>query len=119
MGGTEAVTDEWNWTAVGLGVLVLAALACALVRLVHYRLSRHEFEVLLGGMVIRRVYLKDIEHVSLGSRFPAEYWPSSSLFGGGCLTIGRKRGLFRKVVVTPKDPEAMRVNLYYALGWKP
>ncbi len=119
MGGAEALSGEWSWATAGLGVLVFLGIGLALVRMVHYRLSRHEFEVLLGGMVVRRVYLKDIEMVATGGRFPAEYWPSRHCLRGGCLTIGRKRGLFRKVVVTPEDPEAMRVNLYYMLGWKP
>lgn len=110
--------------AVSGGSLAVLAVAIVLLaglglRLTRYRLGRHEFEVLVGNVVIRRVYLKDIEQVSVGGSFPCEFWPSHTWRGGGLLTIRRKRGLLRHLTVTPSDPGQMRVNLYYALGWEP
>ena len=119
MGGTEALSESWNGVlAVGAGVLALATFFIW-IRCTRYRLARHEFEVLLCGVVIRRVYLRDIEDVFLGGRFPAEFWPSRWIFRSARLTLRRKAGLFKHVTVTPHDAEQLRVNLCYALGRKP
>lgn len=120
MAGAEALsTESGGWLLYALGGAVLLAALFTGIRCVHYRLGRHEFEVLFLGLVIRRVFLKDIEAVVVGARFPAEFWPSRWVLGGGRLTLRRKRGLVRYLTVTPKDAEQLRVNLCYALGWKP
>jgi hypothetical protein len=115
-GSPETATD---WTALVATVVIVLAVAAAWVRLTRYRLGRHEFEVLIGNVVIRRVALGEIGDVFLGSRFPCEFWPSTSIFGGGCLTVRRKRGLIRNLTVTPHNPEQLRRNIYFALGWNP
>ncbi|MBL9134961.1 MAG: hypothetical protein JNK85_03790 [Verrucomicrobiales bacterium] len=119
MAWAAAVTAQFSWVVVGGAGVVLLVLLWFWVRAVHYRLSRHEFEVLVGGFVIRRVYLRDIDGVYVGSRFPAEFWPNLNFLKGGRLTIRKKRGLLRHMTVTPSDPEQLRKNLFYALGWKP
>ncbi len=111
--------DALSWRHAVGAVVALVVGFYLLTRLIRYRLSRHEFEVLLGNVVIRRINLLNIEAVYLGSRFPAEFWPSRSVFRGGRLTIRRKRGFPRHLTVTPPDPEQLRKNLCYTLGWKP
>lgn len=101
---------------VGVGIVVLWGV---LVRATRYRLGRHEFEVLISGLVVRRVFLKDIDDVYVGTHFPCEVWPSRWMLQGRCLTVQRKRGLVRRLTVTPHDPEQLRINLCYALGKKP
>lgn len=117
MEGTLAGFNIW----IGLIVVavVLTGLLVVFIQGCRYRLGRHEFEVLFAGKVIRKVPLKDIEAVRLGGAFPCEFWPARDGWSGGRLTIRRRRGLFRHVTVTPKNPDQLRINLYYALGWKP
>ncbi|MBX3747721.1 MAG: hypothetical protein KF833_20630 [Verrucomicrobiae bacterium] len=119
MGGTDAVTDDWHGWLVAGGSVLVALMAAVWIRLTRYRLSRHEFEILFCGVVLRRVYLKDIDEVFLGGRFPTEFWPSRWLFRSARLTLRKKRGLIRHVTVTPHDAEQLRINLCYALGRKP
>lgn len=119
MSGEQGSAGNWNWVLVAVAFAGLIGLAITWIRLTRYRLARHEFEVLLGGIVIRRVFLHQIDQVFVGSRIPCEFWPSRWVFHGKRLTIRRKRGLIRNLTVTPPDPEQLRVNLYYALGWKP
>lgn len=107
------------WQLVAGAVAALVGLFLLLTQAVRYRLSRHEFEVLLGNVVIRRIALGNIDAVYVGSRFPAEFWPSRSFLRGGRLTIRRKRGFPRHLTITPPDPEQLRKNLCYTLGWKP
>ena len=84
-----------------------------------YRLGRHEVEVLLFGLVIRKVMLGNIDDVLVGARFPGEYWVNSGFFSGRFMTIRRKRGFFRYLTITPANPNEFRANLFYALGWNP
>jgi hypothetical protein len=119
MAWAAALTVPFGWvTILGAGAALVALLWMGL-KLVNYRLSRHEFEVLIGGFVVRRVYLKDMDGVYVGGRFPSEFWPNMNFVHGGRLTIRRKHGLLRHLTVTPSDPEQLRKNLFYALGWKP
>ncbi len=120
MAGAAELTSPWNWTlcaAAGGGIALVAV--AGWIRTTRYRLSRHEFEILIVGIVFRRVFLHEIEDVFVGTRFPCEFWPSGWIFRGRYLTIRRKRGLLRNLAITPRDPDQLRRNLYYALGWKP
>lgn len=109
--------SDWVlWLAAAGAVLATVALV---VRCTHYRLGRHEVEVLVLSLVIRRVPLNNIDDVFVGTRFPCEFWPGRWFFSGQTLTIRRKRGLFRYLTITPPDAARLRVNIYYALGWNP
>lgn len=119
MGGTDAVTDDWHGALLAGGSVLVALLAAVWVRFTRYRLSRHEFEILVFGVVLRRVHLKDIEEVVLGGSFPTEFWPSRWLFRSARLTLRKKRGLIRHVTITPHNAEQLRINLCYALGRQP
>lgn len=99
---------------IGLGLLVLL-----LLTFTKYRLSRHEVEVLLFGLVIRRVMLTDIDDVVLGNRFPCELWPNWGIASGRFMTIRLKRKVLRYLTITPNNPVELRANIYYALGWNP
>lgn len=119
MAWAAAVISPLGWISLACAGATLLVLLWIWMRATNYRLSRHEFEVLIGSLVIRRVYLRDIDGVFVGSRFPTEFWPNLNFAKGGRLTIRRKRGLLRHMTVTPSDPEQLRKNLFYALGWKP
>lgn len=112
---TEILQSILHWSA----LLALPALVLLAVPMTSYRLGRHEVEVLIGGFVVRKVMLGNIDDVLVGGRFPCELWPSRDLFAGRFLSIRRKRGLFRYLVITPSQPDRLRDNIYYALGWDP
>lgn len=104
-----------------LGLILLAPPALLLIILpfTSYRLGRHEVEVLVLGVVVRQVKLGNIDDVIVGARFPGELWPTRWFFSRRFLAIRRKRSLLRYLVLTPRDPERLRANIYYALGWNP
>jgi hypothetical protein len=102
-----------------LVVLTPPALWLLAVPFISYRLGRHEVEVLVLGVVVRRVMLGNIDDVLVGARFPAELWPTRWLLSGRFLAIRRKRGLLRYLVITPRHPDRLRANIFFALGWDP
>jgi len=113
------VTDLLVPAAYGVGALVVVLFPVLLVRFAEYRLGRHEVEVLLFDRVVRRVPLFEIDDVHVGARFPAEVWPSRYLFRRRFLTIRRKHGILKFLVICPRNPDQLRANIYYALGWNP
>lgn len=102
-------------------VLLLVVVFCVFLQVcfTRYRLGRHEVEVILFGVVIRKVMLGNIDDVLVGVRFPGEIWMNSMGLQGRFLTIRRKKGFFRYLVISPPKPAEFRANLYYALGWDP
>lgn len=114
------MSKEHTLILLGAGLLA-APLLLHLICLVfaEYRLGRHEVEVLIFNRVIRRVALSEIDDVIVGARFPSEFWPSRWFLQRRFLSIRKKRGIFRYLVICPKHPEQLRANIYFALGWNP
>lgn len=104
-----------------MGILLLGIALAMLIQVcfTRYRLGRHEVEVLVFGLVIRKVMLGNIDDVMVGVRFPGEFWVNTAFLQGRFMTIRRKRGFFRYLTITPPNPTEFRSNLYYALGWNP
>jgi hypothetical protein len=97
----------------GAGVLLVVA-----VMNIQYRLSRHEVEVLLFRLRVRRVMFTDIRDVTEGAVLCAEHWPSTLWPAGRALTLHRRGGWLRRVVITPRDRARFRGQLESALGWR-
>jgi hypothetical protein len=97
----------------GAGALLLLAVVN-----IQYRLSRHEVEVLLFRLRIRRVMFTDIRDVTEGAAACAEHWPSTLWPAGRALTLHRRSGWLRRVVITPRDRAHFRGQLESALGWR-
>ncbi|MFN0066111.1 MAG: hypothetical protein ACKVYV_00600 [Limisphaerales bacterium] len=97
---------------VAAGVLVVVVFSN-----IRYRLGRHEVEVLLFGVRLRRVMLNDIRDVVDGRSLLAEHWPNTLLSAGRALTLERRTGLLRRFVITPKDRTHFRRQIEFALGW--
>ncbi len=102
-----------------VGLLAWGVFLCLMIPFANYRLGRHEVEILLFDRVVRRIPLFDIEDVRVGVRFPCEVWPARWGLRGRFLTIRRRHGLFRYLVICPRHPERLRTNIRFALGWKP
>ena len=103
----------------GAGIACLAVWYLLLLFWARYRLGRHEVEVLLFDRVVRRIPLKDIDDVLLGARFPAEIWPGPHGASGQWVSIRKKHGIFRYLVICPRNPAGFRRDVYFALGWNP
>lgn len=103
---------------VPLALLAAGVFLVLMLGSIRYRLSRHEVEVLLFGIRIRRVMLNDIRDVLDGGTLLAEHWPNTLFSGDRALTLERRSGLFRRFVITPRDREHFRKQIEFALGWK-
>lgn len=115
------MTENLTLTLIIAGVVLLAlALPCLLLlKFAEYRLGRHEVEVLVFDRVIRRIMLSEIDDVVVGCRLPCEFWPARWIWRGRFLSIRKKHGIFRYLVICPKYPDRLRANIYFALGWNP
>jgi len=89
-----------------LQAMVIAAilvLFCAAVGSIHYRITGDAVEVNLLGHRVRRIALDDIEEVSRRGSFIHESWSGPRFWNA--VTLRRRRGLIRHVIITPDDPD--------------
>ena len=84
-------------------IAALLVLFCAAVGSISYRVTGDAVEVLLLGRRVRRIALDDIEEVSRRGAVIHESW--SGLRFWNAVTLRRRRGLFRHVIITPDDPD--------------
>src|SRR5213593_2718919 len=75
----------------------------ALVSTIRYRISENALEVLILGMVVRRILLADIEEVHRRGCLVHENWSGPKFWNS--VTIRRKTGLFKNLVISPDDPD--------------
>ena len=83
------------------------------MRIIDYRLTPTEVQITLFGFAVRMFPYTDIEDVLLGSKGAGENWARRF---SGYVTIRRKRGLFRSIVITPDDPEEFVARLKERIG---
>jgi hypothetical protein len=85
----------------------------------NYRVTSSEVQVRLGGWVVRRVALGDIERAEIVPSWRAtwwnEHWTNFSL--GRCVVLRRKSGWIRAFVINPPDPEAFCSALRREAPW--
>jgi hypothetical protein len=86
------------------GFLLLAA-----VGTIRYRVTEEALEVVMFWMVVRRISLADIEEVHRRGAFPHECWSGPRFWNA--VTIRRRRGLLRSVIITPDDPDRFVADL--------
>ena len=75
----------------------------ALVGTIQYRITPDAVEVLTLGRVARRILLADIIEVHRRGALLHENW--SGLRFWNAVTIRRRRGVLRNIVISPDDPE--------------
>ena len=83
------------------------------MRIIDYRLSPTEVQITLFGLAVRKISYTDIEDVFMGSVGAGENWARKF---SGYVTIRRKRGTFRSVVITPDRPEDFVARLKERIG---
>ena len=103
------------------GILILEAMLAAavlftfvsLVGTMHYRITEAALEILTLGMVARRIPLHEIEEVHRRGAFLHENWSGPRFWNA--VTIRRKRGVMKNIVISPDDPDRFAVRLNDAI----
>ncbi len=101
------------YVAIGFGILILLILSKATIR---YRVTPHYLRISWLGLPVRWVRLKNIRQV-LTQRVPwAERWSNSFKPSNRYLLIRKHSGLFRNLVITPKNHMVFKADLERARG---
>lgn len=95
-----------------LGLLLFGFLVAWLITRVTYQITPRHIRILLLGTTIRRIAIATIESVSK-RRGPglSENWWSTLSPKHRLLVIRRQRGLFRNVILTPRNRYAFKFEL--------
>lgn len=75
----------------------------ALVGTIHYRITPDAVEILTLGRVARRIPLADIVEIHRRGALLHENWSGPRFWNA--VTIRRRRGMIRNIVISPDDPE--------------
>ena len=94
-------------------VTAVVLLFLATVGTIAYRITDTAVEVRILGRTMRRVRLDDIEEVHRRGAFLHENW--SSLKFWNSVTIRRRTGVVRNVVISPDDPDRFAARLQEAV----
>ena len=81
----------------------------ALLGTICYRITPEALEVRTLGMVARRIPLRDIEEVHRRGALLHENWSGPRFWNA--VTIRRRKGLLRSIVISPNDPERFMERL--------
>lgn len=86
-----------------MAIAAILVLFCASVGSIRYRVTGDAVEIELLGRRVRRIALDDIEEVSRRGSFIHESWSGPRFWNA--VTLRRRRGLVRHVIITPDDPD--------------
>jgi len=98
-------------------ILLIAAVLFTFVAAtstIRYRITGDAVEVLVLGMVARRVRLEDIEEVHRRGALLHENWSGPRFWNA--VTIRRRHGLLRNFVISPDDPDRFVMRLQQRLA---
>jgi hypothetical protein len=99
-----------------LGVLVGTLVVLWLITRIRYRIGSRFVKVLLFGITLRRFAIADIESVSKRrGEGLAERWFSTMQPKHRLLVLRRRRGLFRNILLTPKNRYVFKTDLERAM----
>jgi hypothetical protein len=87
----------------------LCCFAIAAIGTIRYRVTGEALEVLVLWMVVRRIPLADIVEVHRRGAFPHESWSGPRFWNA--VTIRRRRGLLKNLIITPDDPDRFVIDL--------
>ena len=94
-------------------VTAVVLLFLASVGTIAYRITDSTVDVRILGRTVRRVRLDDIEEVHRRGALLHENW--SSLKFWNSVTIRRRTGAVRNVVISPDDPDGFAARLQEAV----
>ena len=95
MTGATIVLAMLLTAVVVLGAASIGSIRCGL--------GQDAIEVRVFGRVVRRVRLADVESVDRRGAIVNESWSGPRFWNA--VTVRRRTGLFRNVIVTPDDPD--------------
>ncbi len=75
----------------------------ATVSTIRYRITESALEVLILGMVVRRILLADIEEVHRRGCLVHENWSGPKFWNS--VTVRRRTGFLKNLVISPDDPD--------------
>jgi hypothetical protein len=108
-------TETWlKIVAVVVGIPLVLAIPALVILGFSYRITPRHLVVAWLGVPVRRVRLETIRSVGTTPVWWAERWPCALNWRGRYLVVRRTRGLFRNMVITPKNPFVFRAELYRA-----
>ena len=79
---------------------------------IRYRITERAVEVLILGLVARRVLLADIEEVHRRGALLHESWSGFKFWNA--VTLRRRSGLLKNFVISPEDPDQFAARLQEA-----
>ncbi len=97
-------------------VMLVAAILFMFLSIVgttHYRITMTALEVLILGKVVRRIPIGDIEEVHRRGALLHENWSGPRFWNA--VTIRRRHGLLKNIVISPDDPERFVESLQEAI----
>ncbi|HXH27815.1 MAG TPA: hypothetical protein VNL37_02150 [Candidatus Polarisedimenticolia bacterium] len=105
--------------AIFKAMLIAAVLFVALLLLatIDYRLTQEAVEILILRRVVRRVPLADIEEVHRRGALLHENWSGPKFWNA--VTLRRRRGLLRNLVISPDEPDRFVARLQELLDRSP
>lgn len=84
--------------------IVVALVVFAAMFSLRYRLTRTEIQILILGIPLRKVKLREIAEIKKGKAVLGENW-ASPLPGRETVVITRKKGLLKNINITPPDAD--------------
>ncbi len=94
--------------AIGFGILILLVLSKGTIR---YRVTSRFLRISWLGLPVRWVRLKNIRQILTQRVFWAEPWSNSFKHSNRYLLIRKHSGLFKSLVITPKNHMVFRADL--------
>ncbi len=100
-------------------LIAIAAIILYSVSSIRYRITPEELQIIILGIALRKVRLNNIESVQKGrdssfwNIFTGENWANFHM--RNVVTIKRKSGLMKNLIITPTDPDKFISTLQQAI----
>lgn len=106
----------WPFLGCMFGALALTLLVAWMTTQFRYQITSTHLQVVLFGIPLRRISLKDIESVSRhGSTWGEHWWNTYNSFRR-ILIIRRRSGLMKNFIITPLHRYVFRADLEKAIA---
>ena len=99
---------------VAAGVLALALALLWSVTTIQYYITPRFLKITWMGIPIRWVRLTSIRQLTPKSALWAERWCNTFRPANRLLAVHRRRGLFKTLLISPRNPYVFRADLYRA-----
>src|SRR5438477_9031391 len=95
-----------------VGALLVLALLVGSIFTIRYRITRRYLKIVWLWLIpIRLIRLSNIKYVSPKPVFWAEKWYNTFNVRNRWMVITKRRGLFKEVVISPRNPFVFKAEL--------